>query len=120
MRSVCLLMLLLPLADCAGAQPRSIASRGYNVPQVGGAGMTPLGAGGMTAQIPMPANTGIAPAYNTPQAGGAGLVPIGRGGISVQPLRVQGGAGPDYNLPQAGGAGMAPIDADGVQRPETQ
>ena len=120
MRSACLTILLLPLAACGGAQPRGVAFGGYNVPQAGGAGMTPIGAGGLTAQIPMPANTGAAPAYNTPQAGGAGLVPIGQGGVSVQPFRVQSGGEPIYNLPQAGGAGMAPIGADGVQQPATQ
>ena len=135
MRSVHLL-LLLPLAACAGAKPQAVASSSYNLPNVGGAGLTPIGVGGLSADVKPPSGTGTAPGagsgYNFPQAGGAGQLPVGQGGIgytadlpgdrqpypraSSQPAGAPVGSPSNYNLPDAGGAGLVPIDSDGVRQ----
>ncbi|HKM61858.1 MAG TPA: hypothetical protein VJY39_05145 [Acidisphaera sp.] len=120
-----LVLLLIPLAACAGAQPRPMASRGYNVPNIGGAGLTPIGTAGLSFRRTLPTAYAGTPNYNLPQTGGAGLAPIGGGGVNLPPPLLGNGAAlppaPYYNLPDSGGAGLLPPDTDGlVRRPAGQ
>lgn len=121
-----LVLLLVPLAACAGGPPRPVASRGYNVPNIGGAGLTPIGTSGLSFRRNLPTVYAGTPNYNLPQAGGAGLAPVGGGGVNLPPAVLGNGAAlpppTNYNLPDAGGAGLLPYDTDGigVRRPVGQ
>src|SRR5208282_5695068 len=101
---------LLTLVACADAQPRVIVSNDYNVPNIGGAGLSPIGEGGLSYTRALRGN-GPVPTYNVPQSGGAGLLPSGLAGLDLHPAALRPGPAYNYNLPDSGGAGLLPIDA---------
>src|SRR5208283_546593 len=94
MTSVRALVLLLALAACAGPPPPAPPPPGYNVPHMGGAGMMPTNAAGLTVPPPGP-------------------LPVPQGAASGAP-RGDSPAWPDYNEPHMGGAGMVPLDQYGI------